>query len=115
MIGCGMQEPLPFLDQLTGRVQPYTPVPRGLFGHWDGGWDYILCHRKTSHRIIWQRRLVRDVCAYIVRPLPTPVKPLLKICLLKKQRSGELLLLLLELGLPHELAWPITAYSCWLT
>ncbi len=32
----------------------------------------------------------------------------------KSARSGKVLLLLLELGLPYDLAWPIAAAACWL-
>ncbi len=34
--------------------------------------------------------------------------------MIKRNRSAQGLLLLLELGLPYDLAWPIAAAACWL-
>jgi hypothetical protein len=67
--------------------------------------------------VYWERKLSHAPCAALCRmeneripSIPKIGKKLVK----RRNRSAQTLLLLLELGLPGDLAWPIAAVACWL-
>jgi len=119
--------PLPPAHQLLRINPPYVPellhVPHGLIEcrvckvrtywvrtYWEGLWDRVI----VSYGRLWGRQWVHDACVYNIGPVSTPTSHRYRELAVKRKRSGTTLLLLLELGLPNELAWPVTAFVCWL-
>jgi len=60
----------------------------------------------------WERRWMHWSCA--ARYYRVDKCPMTDLATMKQQRSGQMLLLLLEAGLTYDVAWPITAVACWL-
>jgi len=80
-----------------------------------GIWDLMLCRNPPGCiDRSWFRSYIHIKCETRIGPASTPASHRYRELAVKRERSGAMLLLLLELGLPNELAWPITAFVCWL-
>lgn len=72
--------------------------------------EFIICRYRfvVDTYTHWARELTHIKC---VREPPPSTK---EMFIAKRERSVQILLLLQEIGLPWDIAWPIAAVSCWL-
>jgi len=79
----------------------------------------IHINRPNAVALHWHRKYLYRLCTSCARPEPTryilsSIHEQTKGTESKQKLSGQMLLLLLEAGLPYDVAWPITAVTCWL-
>jgi len=88
----------------------------------DQGEDHLHLYKFDGppKRLVWERAWVHPWCASSSGEIWAPkhkeldTHDAIKKALHRRERSGRILLLLLEAGLPRDVAWPITAVACWL-
>ena len=64
--------------------------------------------------LVWKRLLAYIPCAELSGVYSGRVKQRETLISRRQERSAQVLLLLQEVGLPFDIAWPIAAVSCWM-
>jgi len=83
-------------------------------------WDSTLLHAydpEGTGELMWMREWAHSSCAYGLvahEGLRTLAKTNRRTALRSRERSWPAYLLLLEIGLPLDIAWPIVAIAYWL-
>jgi len=127
------RKPLPYVRELNNTALNYfyffDKMPslwllkRGMYcycchrqlHHYDNHLDSILhfgCDPETGETM-WKRYPTHETCAYFRVDFVLP-DFCTKTMLLRQERSWPAYLLLLEIGLPLDIAWPIVAIAYWL-
>jgi len=71
---------------------------------------------RVSHFGFWDRMYAHEICLSDWRLCrwPTFIPERWRQLYVSRAKSAQLLLLLLEAGLPYDIAWPVVALACWL-
>jgi hypothetical protein len=98
----------------TGRKTDYHPVICALCKIGIDLGEFVtgrLTSFTCGNRVYWRRRKAHEEC--VTRRQPEPPNTTI-IEYEKVHKSAFIYLIMLELGLPGELAWAVAAGACWL-